>query len=388
MKQYLDLLKEIKEKGINKEPARENMPGTTSLFGYQMRFNLDEGFPIVTTKKLSFKNIATELIWFLRGETNIKYIVDNDCNIWNEDAYNYYLKVTKKLYFVPFLNLKDFVEQIKFTNCLEKEYYKNSGYYLGDCGYQYGKLWRNWEHLSVATETIDYLGDDSFNAQLCNKPIDQIKELIKSLKQNPESRRHIITAWNPATLNNMALNACHSFVQFNCRKLTFNERVNWAKKNIDKEFFENLYIVELAESKQCPKYYLDCQMYQRSGDAFLGVPYNIASYALFTEILAKICNMIPGQFIHTFGDVHIYENHYEQVDEQLKREEFKLPKLKFSNEFELMISNIQKINDTEDFLDCVVNAFNQYEINDFIIENYQSHANIKAQLSTGLNKQK
>lgn len=433
MKQYLELLKIIKEKGSYKEPARENMPGTYSLFGYQFRHNLQEGFPLLTTKKVSFNNIVVELLWFMKGDTNIKFLIDKGCNIWNEDAYNYYLKkckgklpiellgdVVNKDGNLDLLTFDEFVTILKVREFDKLPRYNN--YILGDCGMQYGKLWRDWEGKSYEMENhydnpksciqraIDLLKEegyqnksqtlveltdslDSLNSEVKLienvKSIDQFKELLYGLKNNPMSRRHIITAWNPATLDDMALNACHAFVQFNCRKLTFEQRIDWAKKNINPDLFENLYITELAKSEQCPKYYLDCQLYQRSADVFLGVPYNIASYALLTEILCKVLNMMPGDYVHTFGDVHIYENHLDSVEEQLKRESTKLPTLNINTEFwqtetgecgigNLSINGFLKGLESDDFLRCL--------LEDVQLESYNPQPTIKAKLSTGLKK--
>lgn len=372
MIQYLELLKTIKEKGTYKAPARENMPGTTSLFGYQMRFDLQEGFPLLTTKKLSFKNIITELLWFLRGDTNIKFLVDNGCNIWNEDAYNYYLKVCKiqKKEDWKILEYEDFIKAVK-DNWIDSSI---ENYTLGDCGKQYGWLMRNLKTLN---------GNDRVVI------IDQIDELIKGLKANPMGRRHIVNNWNIGTLNDMALNACHAFIQFNCRSLSDKERVRLYGKvmsgkasrlvgdfkdiNDDSTFFLPKEHVEYLDEYKIPRYCLDCQMYQRSADVFLGVPYNIASYALLTEIIAKICNMAPGNFIHTFGDVHIYEDHLSSVEEQLTREPRELPKLKIKQNFK---STFEEFG-----LDRFINNL---DLSDFQLENYNPHSSIKAKLSTGL----
>lgn len=396
MKQYHQLLQDIKEKGTLKSAARENMPGTISLFGYQMRFDLQEGFPLVTTKKISFKNIVVELLWFLKGDTNIKYLVDNGCNIWNEDAYNFYLKIIKERGLsndkVEPLSFDAFIALIKEGRTSFDETYK-----LGDCGYQYGKVWRDWQ---VDTKIFSHHENDSgeeglgpFTSKEVFKDkenIDQLAILIKGLKTNPQGRRHILTAIDPAHDTELALYWCHCMVQFNCRPLTFEEKIDWAKKNIHPDYFENLYITELAASDKCPKYYLDCQMYQRSADVFLGVPYNIASYALLTEILCKLLNMIPGDYVHTFGDVHIYEDHLDAVNEQLTREPRELPKLNINTEFwqtesgecgigNLSIDSFLKSLENNDFLRCLLDE-------DIQLSNYNPHPTIKAKLSTGLKK--
>ena len=706
MQQYLDLLQTIKEKGTIKEEARKGMPGTISLFGYQFRHNLKDGFPLLTTKKLSWNNIVYELLWFLKGDTNIKYLVDNGCNIWNEDAYNYYLKKAGQAHTT--ISFDEFIERIKKGGqyVLDLIPYTDSYYVLGDCGVQYGELMRS-------LKVVDY--DLNIHTR------DQVKELIKGLKSNPMSRRHIISNWNLGTLDDMALNACftednfvstnagyksikdvevndfvitkegkfervydkfinefngtliglevsgiseeikctpnhkfltmngewkealflteldyvcipinkdsiidsqpssyktnqftsidlnidinnedlwwvfgfflgdgwrlksrgrheiafsinlveeelvlenirkifpsinctrksdlvktkgcrtwvvskkefskvfdsfgsgaknkiipqwvleaprnlilkflegyrqadgtktkelyqvttispsiaygiqllllkvgkqssvnrterraftiiegrtvrqnkwlyqvneiegakfdnqlsneyefkkikkihrypdikttvynlsvenshtytiqncivsncHTLVQFNCRPIPWEEKLELAKRNPNVEM-ENLAITEAAAGNTnfgyVPQYYLDCQLYQRSADSFLGVPYNIASYALMTHIFAKITNMVPGEFIHTFGDVHIYDNHKQQVDVQLTRTPKDLPTLKIVDE-----GNDWAAISTLDF-----DLIEMLGPEDFIIEGYNPHPSIKGKLSTGL----
>lgn len=362
MIEYLNLLKEIKEKGTWKDAAREGMPRTLSLFGAQMRFDLSKGFPILTTKKVNFKNIVTELLWFLKGDTNIKYLVDNGCNIWNEDAYNYLKKNTKEGEAIP--SFEWFIQLIKDGN--DK---------LGDCGKQYGWLWRHWGGRSLNPSFEDEL---LWGTKFL-KGVDQIKELIEGLKKNPMGRRHIISAWNPATLDEMALNACHTFVQFNCRPLSGLERFSIQNNYIPKGVYnhvdlEDSHLYSKLDAMNIPKYKLDCHMYQRSADVFLGVPYNISSYSLLTEIIAKMCGMIPGDFIHSFGDVHIYENHMDQVEEQLTRTPHKLP--------ELILGTHSSLGD-EVYNDIDTFTQNVY-IPMFTLKNYNPQAAIKAKLSTGL----
>ena len=273
MKQYLDLVKHVLEKGELKSDRTGT--GTKSVFGYQMRFDLEEGFPMVTTKKLHLKSIIYELLWFLKGDTNIKYLKENGVNIWNSWA-------------DP----------------------------KGNLGPVYGFQWRNWN----------------------NDGIDQISNLISDLKNNPSSRRHLISAWNPSVLpdtsksfevnvanGKAALPPCHAFFQFH---------VNNGK--------------------------LSCQLYQRSADVFLGVPFNIASYSLLTLMIAQVCDLEPGDFIHTFGDAHIYSNHFEQMNLQLSREPKKLPTIKIN-------TNIKNIFD--------------FNFEDFILENYDPHPHIKGKVA-------
>lgn len=336
MEQYLNLLQTIKSKGTWKSPAREGMPKTLSLFGAQYRCKLSDGFPILTTKEVNFKSIVTELLWFLRGDTNIKYLVDNGCNIWNEDAYNYYCKLgnAENDGFKP-ISFENFIMYVKSGSFI------GGDYSFGDCGNQYGKLWRDWDG------------------------IDQISELIKGLEENPESRRHILTALNPAKYNDLALFPCHVLAQFNCRPLNNDEKLDYLGIKHSKNDSFNADLID-----NTPKYYLDCSMYQRSCDVFLGVPYNTASYALLTHILSEICGMIPGDLIHTFGDVHIYENHMEQVDDQLNRTPNNLPKLLLNKDLNWKC-----------YEHC---QFDTLRLTDFSLSEYNPQSKIKAKLSTGL----
>lgn len=346
MKQYLKLLEDVKQYGTPKGPARENMPGTLSLFGYHFKHDLAEGFPLLTTKKLSFKNIATELCWFLRGDTNIKYLRDRGCNIWNEDAYQYYLRLCKRFEYNPykldaFLALVDagYADLKSLTGSQENILLHNHNYKFGDCGNLYGRQWRNW-----------------------NGSVDQVKELIKGLEAAPMSRRHLLTAIDPSAATDVALFWCHIIAQFNCREIPYESRRNMTKNylqlvslpNCTEPFMENLGI---------PKYYLDCNVYLRSCDAFLGGPYDLASYALLTHILAKLVNMVPGTIGQSFGDLHIYDNHIDQVNEQLQRKPMPLPKL---------VIHTDLVG-----IDAIKPEF-------FTVTDYQSWAPIKAKLSTGL----
>ena len=273
MKQYIDLVKHVLEKGVLKEDRTGT--GTKSVFGYQMRFDLSKGFPMVTTKKLHLKSIIYELLWFLKGDTNIKYLKENGVNIWNAWADS-----------------------------------------KGDLGPVYGFQWRNWN----------------------NDGIDQIKNLINDLKNNPNSRRHLVSAWNPSVLpdtsksfetnvanGKAALPPCHAFFQFH-----------------------------VINGK------LSCQLYQRSADIFLGVPFNIASYSLLTIMIAQVCNLKVGDFIHTFGDAHIYCNHFDQMKLQLTREPRKLPTIKINKE---------------------VKSIFDFKFEHFVLEDYNPHPHIKGKVA-------
>ncbi len=257
MKQYLDLCRYILENGHQK--ADRTGTGTISVFGYQMRFNLSEGFPLLTTKRVHLKSIIHELLWFISGSTNIRPLVLNDVRIWNDWPYAKYSKSKD----FQGETIEEFAEKIKNDEKFAEVW--------GDLGPVYGKQWRNFDG------------------------VDQLSNLIKEIKTNPNSRRLIISAWNPKEVADMALPPCHSFMQF---------YVNEGK--------------------------LSCQLYQRSGDVFLGVPFNIASYSLFTMMIAQVCGLEPGDFVHTLGDAHIYLNHLEQVNRQLKRTPRPLPQMKIN----------------------------------------------------------
>lgn len=269
MKQYLDLMRHVLENGAQKHDRTGT--GTISVFGYQMRFNLQEGFPLVTTKKLHLKSIIHELIWFLSGDTNIKYLKDNGVKIWDEWA--------------------------------DAD---------GNLGPVYGYQWRSWP-------TPD------------GRHIDQISQVVKTLKNNPDSRRIMVSAWNVGDVEHMALPPCHSLFQF------YVEPPNPLKGEMRGK--------------------LSCQLYQRSADIFLGVPFNIASYALLTMMMAQVCDLEPGDFVHTFGDVHLYSNHIEQAKLQLTRTPYALPVMK---------------------LNPAVKDLFSFVFEDFTLENYQSHPAIKA----------
>jgi len=296
MKQYLDLCSHILENGTVKEDRTGT--GTISVFGYQMRYNLEEGFPLMTTKKTAFRLIASELLWFLKGDTSLRTLIADRNPIWDEWGFERWVESAE--YDGP--DMTDFGKRSQQDEQFAQIYEVEMASYkkrileddefaakYGDLGPIYGKQWRSWSS-----------GDGS---------IDQIQQLIDGLKRNPDSRRHIVTAWNPSEVNDMALPPCHALFQF-----------------------------YVADGK------LSCQLYQRSADVFLGVPFNIASYALLVHLIAHECNLEVGEFVHTLGDAHIYLNHVEQVKEQLSRTPKKLPILKLNTDgksiFELTYDDI------------------------------------------------
>jgi len=388
MKQYIDLLKAIEAQGTDKPAARANMPGSRSLFGYQFRHNLADGFPLLTTKKMYWKGIVAELLWFLRGDTNIKFLVDNGVNIWNGDAYNFYLKKCKEVGVTEPLEMEGefgFIAHIKASQLQPgTKVLAQSGYQYGDCGYQYGKVWTNWQGEPFLAGNTS--GGDN-HIYIDQPSINQITRVIRSLRETPESRRHIVTAVDPAHDTDLALYWCHSMFQFNCRPLTLNERYELSNTGyilfedesdeLEYKQMPNIYgpetLTERMDYFNVPKYYLDCQLYQRSADSILGVPFNIASYALLTHFIAKIVNMVPGEFIHSFGDAHVYDNHKEAMAEQLSRTPTELPKLNINS---LPFDYLEAGEDWDNFLYGL-------KIEDFELIGYNPQPAIKAELSTG-----
>jgi thymidylate synthase len=280
--------------------------GTISVFGRQIRHKMSEGFPLLTTKKMPWKSIVTELLWFLQGNTNIKWLVDNGCNIWNGDAYKKYSDSQPAFadgfsYRIPIVHSKEsFIEAIKTDDEFAKKW--------GNLGPIYGKQWRKWNSIS----------DDDFDMRMSTYEVDQIANLIKDLKTNPDSRRLMVNAWNVGELDQMVLPPCHYGFQVYTRELSWEERVQWVLKHTDVEL-ENLYIVEEITKNSTPKRAISLMWNQRSVDTFLGLPFNIASYGLLLEIIAKEVNMVPEELIGNLGDVHLYSNHIEQAKEQIGR---------------------------------------------------------------------
>lgn len=297
MKQYLDLMRHIRDNGVRKEDRTGT--GTVSVFGYQMRFDLSQGFPLVTTKKTHLKSIVHELLWFIRGDTNIRYLVENGVSIWNDWPYQSWLKQTGQALDFPMYSpewkakMKEFVDQIKNDQAFAEKY--------GDLGPVYGHQWRNFEG------------------------IDQLAQVIEDIKSTPDSRRLIVSAWNPKDIPVMVksgLPPCHTLFQF--------------------------YVTEGR---------LSCQLYQRSADVFLGVPFNIASYALLAMMIAQVTGLQVGDFVHTFGDAHLYINHLDQVEEQLSRTPLPLPVMELNPE---------------------VTSLFDFVFDDIQLKGYQSHPHISA----------
>ena len=319
--QYQELLQAILDYGVVKNDRTGT--GTKSMFGYTFRHNMSWGFPLLTTKKMAWKTMVTELLWFLRGDTNIKFLVDNGCHIWNGDAYKNYRKWN--LSDDHSLTEEEFIEKIKSDSDFAGVY--------GELGPIYGKQWRRWGIKWEDTESIEY--------------IDQIQNLINDLKTNPDSRRLMVSAWNVGELDQMVLPPCHYGFQMYTRELSDEERLNWYKER-------NL---KYSNTGSLPKRAISLMWNQRSVDAFLGLPFNIASYALLLTMIADEVNMVPDQLIGNLGDTHLYLNHIEQAQEQITRTPYPLPTVQ-----------------VRDGIFCS-------SVNDIILENYVCHPPIKAPLS-------
>ena len=298
MEQYLTLLRRITDEGVVKSDRTGT--GTKSVFGHQMRFDLSKGFPLLTTKRVFLKGIIHELLWFLKGDTNIKYLVNNGVHIWDNDAYRYYNELCCRHGVLP-IDMESFLHAA--SEGVESPI---DGYRFGDLNHVYGYQWRSWPRPD-------------------GRSIDQISEVIDTIRRNPNSRRMLVSAWNVAEVEQMALPPCHVMFQF-----------------------------YVADGR------LSCQLYQRSADTFLGVPFNIASYALLTMMIAQVCGLQAGDFVHTLGDTHLYLNHLDQAAEQLSREPRKLPTMRLNPD---------------------VKSIFDFRYEDFTLEGYDPHPAIKAPMS-------
>jgi len=346
-KQYQALLQDILDNGVEKKDRTGT--GTISVFGRQIRHKMSEGFPLLTTKKVHFKSVIAELLWFLRGETNIKSLLTYNCNIWNGDAYKSYSNQVQA--WEPHLDEEMFIERIK----TDDEFAKN----WGELGPVYGKQWRSWEVnepeevLRTENVTWPYEPNQHTYQQRVGtfkvRQIDQIQNLINDLKTNSDSRRLMVSAWNVGELDQMTLPPCHYGFQVYTRELTHSEHLEFLQNN--PESWGDL------DNNPIPQRKISLMWNQRSVDTFLGLPFNIASYGLLLQIIAKEVNMIPDELIGNLGDTHLYSNHIEQAKEQISREPYPLPTFK-----------LQHVE--QDYTGMV------YEL-----ENYQSHPTIKAPLS-------
>ncbi len=352
-RQYKEILEHILHFGVDKKDRTGT--GTKSIFGWQIRHDMKKGFPLLTTKKMAWKTMVTELLWFLRGDTNIKFLLDYDCHIWDGDAYKNYTNKFAGYEDVP--SKEWFINEIKNNKEFSEKY--------GDLGPIYGAQWRNW--LNVPNE-INKGG------------IDQIQNLINELKTNPDSRRLMVSAWNVSELNQMVLPPCHYGFQIYTRELDETERVKLMDKHLgltEKDKLPQYYTVKELKENNIPTRAISLMWNQRSVDTFLGLPFNIASYALLLEIIAKEVNMIPEDLIGNLGDVHLYNNHIEQAKEQITRTPYELPKVKITERNWYMHEAVKEHLGEKTFSEKILS----FRPDCFELINYQSHPKIKAPLS-------
>jgi len=366
---YIDLLKDILKNGINKTDRTGT--GTISVFGRQIRHKMSDGFPLLTTKKMAWKSVVVELLWFLRGDTNIKFLLDHNCNIWNGDAYKAYkLKHNFQInQGIDILTQDEFINKIKTDNKFAEEW--------GDLGRIYGAQWRSWgERRHDSIENEYKIG------------IDQISYLINSLKTDPDSRRLMVNAYNIGELDQMVLPPCHYGFQVWTRELSIEERLRLASKTyrtFEPSDFVRVDHLEIDELYPVPKRAISLMWNQRSVDTFLGLPFNIASYGLLLELIAKSVNMMPDELIGNLGDTHLYINHIKQAEEQSHRIPYELPTISINTEFWQTLSGECGVGDID--AEAVFNSFKDISFckclldEDIQLHNYKSHSTIKAPIS-------
>jgi thymidylate synthase len=344
---YQALLQDILDNGVEKKDRTGT--GTLSVFGRQIRHKMSEGFPLLTTKKMAWKTMVTELLWFLRGDTNIKFLLDYDCHIWDGDAYKNY--TNKFLGYEDVPSKEEFIKEIKTNSEFAKKW--------GELGPVYGKQWRRWE-----TDDLDAPRYEHWK-----KDIDQIQNLINELKTNPDSRRLMVSAWNVGELDQMVLPPCHYGFQVYTRELSIEEQVSLHEKMG--------YTKNLDPLDYVPKRAISLMWNQRSVDTFLGLPFNIASYGLLLEIIAREVNMVPDELIGNLGDVHLYSNHIEQAKEQMHRRPYDLPKVQITERNWYQHEKVKEHLGEKTFSEKILS----YRPDCFELIDYQSHPKIKAPLS-------
>ncbi len=375
-KQYQALLQDILDNGIQK--GDRTGTGTVSVFGRQIRHKMSEGFPLLTTKKMAWKSVVTELLWFLRGDTNIKFLLDYDCHIWDGDAYKNYCKYTSANSSewnkwmrdngdgtLSMFTQEEFINKIKTNEEFAKKW--------GELGPIYGKQWRKWE-----TDDLDAPRYEHWK-----KDIDQIQNLIEELKTNPDSRRLMVNAWNVGEIERMVLPPCHYGFQLYTRNLSFDERYA-IYSNSSKTWEEgggNAYGkingLDMMDEDNVPTRAISLMWNQRSCDLFLGIPFNVASYALLLKIIAREVNMVPDELIGNLGDVHLYSNHLEQAKMQILRKPYKLPKLEITEREWHLHEKVKEHVGEKDFNGKIFS----YRPDSFKLIGYESHSGIKAPLS-------
>ncbi len=410
-KQYTDLLQDILDNGVTKKDRTGT--GTISVFGRTIRHKMSEGFPILTTKKLPFKLVIIELLWFLRGETNIKFLVDNNCHIWDGDAFKNYISKTNEFKGDWPDTQEEFINKIKTDDEFAKKW--------GNLGPIYGKQWRKWDKFIY--DVYDKENNSTFKVEEV-QVIDQLQNSINLLKTDPDSRRNKVTSWNVGEIKDMVLPPCHTDFQFYTRELDIEYRAmlsgEFNENTIRVDQFIEIYGMRLLEQKldeyNIPKRAISLMFNMRSSDVFLGLPFNIASYGLLLEIVAKIVNMVPDELIGNLGDTHLYLNHIEQAKEQIGRklsleERIRIYALREGQTYEEFVTNwdtekqwLEDLSDTTiptrtrepfplptlnhlkiDYLYKILSEdlslITHLDNTDFVLENYQSHPTIKAPLS-------
>ena len=380
-RQYKELLEHILHFGVEKKDRTGT--GTKSLFGWQIRHNMKDGFPLLTTKKMAWKQVVTELLWFLKGRTDLRYLLENKCHIWTGDAYKVYDKEFDLEHppfsapYPPRLTIKEFEEKIMTDDNFNNRF--------GNLGPIYGTQWRNWEYGDdKAFKNGKTYPSGEFMYDIRKESIDQISTLINDLKTNPDSRRLMVNAWNVGELSQMTLPPCHYGFQVYTRELSGKERMKLYQTGeytngsvkLGGTQWDHKWMDTWAPS--VPKRAISLMWNQRSVDTFLGLPFNIASYGLLLCIIAEMVDMVPEELIGNLGDTHLYLNHLEQAKEQIARTPYELPKLRINTEFWLTESGECGVGPLSNNVDALIEGM---EINDFQIENYQSHPTIKAPLS-------
>jgi thymidylate synthase len=392
-KKYQELLQDILDNGVVKKDRTGT--GTISVFGRQIKHKMSQGFPLLTTKKMAWKTMVVELLWFLRGDTNIKFLLDYDCHIWNGDAYKDYTKEVSELIdgykCGDIMGMQPHIEKLfsdsdmlipltqeEFINLIKVDVEFAETW--GELGPIYGKQWRSWKtyrKLPKDDYTTDYRE---------NEPIDQIQNLIDELKTNPDSRRLMVSAWNVGELYQMVLPPCHYGFQVYTRELTGEDRWELLKKKVGDEKFQSMVddivpfgggLSEELQSYNIPRRAISLMWNQRSVDTFLGLPFNIASYGLLLEIIAKEVNMVPDELIGNLGDVHLYSNHIEQAKEQINREPYDLPTVQITERNWYMHEKVKEHLGEKTFSEKILS----YRPDCFELINYKSHLKIKAPLS-------
>ena len=355
-KQYQQLLKDILDNGVEKKDRTGT--GTLSVFGRQIRHKMSEGFPLLTTKKMAWKTMVTELLWFLRGDTNIKFLLDYDCHIWDGDAYKNYTNNFLGYEDVP--SKEEFIKEIKTNNEFANKW--------GELGPIYGEQWRSWR-VGKGIETTLKTEDGETLYEAGSVYIDQITNLVNELKTNPDSRRMMVSAWNVGELDQMVLPPCHYGFQVYTRELSTEEQV--------KAYEKMGYTKNLDPLDYAPKRAISLMWNQRSVDTFLGLPFNIASYGLLLEIIAREVNMVPDELIGNLGDVHLYSNHIEQAKEQMYRRPYDLPQVQITERNWYQHEKVKEHLGEKTFSEKIMS----YRPECFELIGYESHPKIKAPLS-------